>query len=248
MGVTAMMIKAAGGPGLVSPIDFAERKPRLNRNTWIAMGVVAAAHIGLGVVIYHQRFELKVVDQPTPEARPFDVTMIDPPKVIEILPMEPTRAIPPNAPVNTTPTPMTPVDTITAVPGPTATDSTTITLATPVPIAVPDAAPVPVAPRPPSVITSPRWASQPSAAQMASAYPRRALENGTSGSASLNCLVSAAGTLSNCAITSQTPASAGFGRAADSLTRYFRMSPGMVDGRPIDGARVAFTVRFAVSD
>jgi protein TonB len=98
------------------------------------------------------------------------------------------------------------------------------------------------------VITRPRWASQPSAAQMSRAFPERALNEGTAGSASLLCTVSAAGALSGCSVTSETPSGRRFGNAAMSLTRYFRMQPGAVDGQAIDGAKVSFTVRFALSD
>jgi protein TonB len=100
-------------------------------------------------------------------------------------------------------------------------------------------------PRSPPVITRPRWASQPSADQMSRAFPERALQDGTSGTASLTCLVSAAGSLSNCAVTAETPSNRRFGSAALGLTRYFRMQPGAVDGQAIDGARVSFSVRFA---
>ncbi|CAN5313286.1 hypothetical protein BH09PSE1_BH09PSE1_00760 [soil metagenome] len=245
-----MMIRAAGGPGLISPIDFNERKPKrgLNRHTWIAIGVVGLAHVGVGVAIYHQKFELTGQTQPTTDVPPIIISMDTPPKVIDLDP-QPTKPVPPNAPLHPTPTPMFPTDVIIATPGETAIDSTTLTFDTPVINPVVDVAPTPPQPpRPPAVITSPRWASQPNAAQMTRAYPRGAIENGVSGTASLNCLVSATGTLSNCSVTSQTPASAGFGRAAQGLTRYFQMRPGTVDGQPIDGARVAFTVRFAVSE
>jgi protein TonB len=245
-----MMTRTAGGPGLVSPLDFNSRpRARLNRNTWFAIGIVALAHVGVGLAVYYQRFELRGVDQAQPEPRPFDVIMAPPPKVIPLEPMQPAKPVPPNAPVHQTPRPSQPVETFTAVPGPSTLPSNTITLAVPVPLAIPNAAPATPEPaRPPAVITRPRWASQPSAAQMERAFPRGALTDGVSGVAAMNCLVSASGGLSDCAIVSETPRGQGFGRAANSLTRYFRMSPGTVDGQPIDGARVAFTVRFAVSD
>ena len=245
-----MMIRAAGGPGLISPLDYGERKGfRFNRNTWIAIGVVTLAHIGVGVAIYYQRFELKAA--PLSPDIINEGVMIDLPRP-EIKPLEPVETIrppAPNAPIHQSPLPQTPTETFTAAVSDTAATAGPITIAVPVPVGpVTDAAPVADPPRPPAVITRPRWASQPSAAQLTRAYPARAIENGVSGTASLNCLVSASGTLSNCSVTSQTPPSAGFGRAAESLTRYFQMSPGTVDGQPIDGARVAFTVRFAVSD
>ena len=243
-----MMIRAAGGPGLISPLDYGERKGfRFNRNTWIAIGVVTLAHIGVGVAIYYQRFEVPAQPEAIP-GNPIDVSMITVPKVI-VDPVDEPKPVPPNLPVHPSPLPIpSTIETITAIPGP-RTDSTTFTIATPVPVPTLDATPVPVdPPRPPAVITRPRWASQPSAAQMERAFPRRALTDGIPGSASLNCLVSAAGTLSNCSVASETPRGQGFGRAASSLTPFFRMSPGTVDGQAIDGARVAFTVRFAVSE
>ena len=246
-----MMTRTAGGPGLFSPLDFHDRKPKptLSRNAWIAIGIVGLAHVGAGIAVYYQKFELRTVDRPAPEAPPFDVTMMTLPKPIELEPMEPVKPVPPNAPIHQTPAPTTAVETITAVPGPATLPSTTISLATPVVVPVPDAHPVRIEPpRAPAVITHPRWASQPSAAQMERVFPRRALTEGVSGSALMDCLVSASGSLSQCSVASETPRGQGFGRAASSLTQYFRMSPGTVDGQAIDGARVTFTVRFAVSD
>jgi len=245
-----MMIRTAGGPGLISPIDFNERKPgpRFNRNTWIAIGVVALAHLGLGVAVYSQKFELRTLPTPPVVVNEGVILELERPEPRPPEPVRTERQPAPNAPVHQSPLPQTPTETLTAVTSDTTATSGPISISTPVPVG-PVLEPVAAEPpRPPSVITRPRWASQPTSAQMERAFPPRALENGVSGTASLNCLVSAAGTLSNCTITAQTPQSAGFGRAAESLTRYFRMSPGTVDGQAIDGARVAFTVRFALSE
>ena len=242
MGVTAMMMKTAGGPGLISPLDYGERKTRLNKNTWIAIGVVAMAHVGVGAALYYQRFEMETT--PVEDAPPMKGIVITLPEPVVQKPVE-SRPVPPNMPVHPTPTPVYPTTTITAVPGESPTPSTTYTFNEPVETPVVDVAPTPPAPRPPAVITSPRWASQPSAAQMSQAYPDRALDRGISGSATLMCAVSVGGVLSGCTVTAETPGGQGFGRAASSLTRFFRMSPGMVDGQAVDGVRVSFTVRFA---
>ena len=74
-----MMIRTAGGPGLVSPFDYNERRtPRFTRNTWIAEAVVAAGHVGLGVALYYQRFEIAPPVAEDPPA--IDVTMMTLPK------------------------------------------------------------------------------------------------------------------------------------------------------------------------
>lgn len=243
-----MMMKIAGGPGLVSPLDYGERKKPLPRSTVIAVGIVILAHVGVGAALYYQRFELEQVD-PLPQAPPVNLTMVRP--VIPPKPDEPIveRTPAQNTVIHKTPLPQLPTDTLTAtiVPDATPNTGTVIALATPMPkVDVPGTATEP--PRSPPVITRPRWASQPSADQMSRAFPERALQDGTSGSASLICSVSAAGGLSNCSVTAETPSNRRFGSAALGLTRYFRMQPGAVDGQAIDGARVSFSVRFAAPD
>ena len=61
-----MMIRTAGGPGLISPIDFGERRKPLPRSTWLVIGVVALAHVGVGVALYNQRFEIAIAAPPDP--------------------------------------------------------------------------------------------------------------------------------------------------------------------------------------
>lgn len=239
-----MMIRTAGGPHGVSPLDFNERrKPGLSQTSWMVIGVVALAHIGVGVALYNQRFELAL--EPVPETRPTIITMetLPKPKPIEPVKREPTPAAP-NPVMNDTPRPTQPTDTIT-VPAsdPKPTTGTTLTFTQPVEDPVPDQPPT-VQPDPPAVITRANWVRQPTAEQLDRAFPDRAIQRGVSGSASLNCLVEASGRVTDCRVAAETPGGYGFGRAAQSVSRYFQISPQTVNGSA-QGSRVAMTIRFA---
>jgi periplasmic protein TonB len=239
-----MMIKTAGGPALVSPIDFHERRtPRLSKAAWVATGIVLAAHVGLGVAFYHQRFELRApIDLPDPPTTIITLERPVPPEPLK--PMETPPA--PNPPMNDTPAPRTPTDTVSVV----VTDSepvasTTLTFDKPIEIAAPDSPvrePV-VTPAPAPVITNPSWSRQPSGSQLMAAYPRRAITDGAEGSATLNCVVRPNGAVTDCNVTRETPGGYGFGRAAQSLSRHFRVNPRTVNGAA-EGSRVNINLRF----
>ena len=245
-----MMIRTAGGPGMVSPIDFHERRgPRLSRSTWTAIALVAAAHVGVGVALYYQRFEMPqpIMTDETPITGTILYLRPPPPPIEpEVVEQKPVAPNPPlhrtdNVPANTEVLHADVSDD--AKP----TGSTTLTFDTPVRESVDDAKPAhqPQPEQPPrvSLIRNPSWERQPTAEQMMRAYPGRALERGVAGSVALNCLVAADGVVSGCAVTGETPTGNGFGPAAQRLSRFFRVNPRTVDGAA-EGSRVVINLRF----
>lgn len=109
--------------------------------------------------------------------------------------------------------------------------------------AAPPAASAPAPPRA-QVITQPDWLSKPSGEDMSNFYPKDAANNRIEGGATISCEVDAAGTLVNCAATSETPPGAGFGAAALSLAGKFKMRPLTKDGVPAAGGHVRIPIRF----
>ncbi|HWQ85340.1 TonB family protein [Brevundimonas sp.] len=241
-----MMMKTAGGPGLVHPLDFNERKrPRFSRATWIATGIVVAAHAGLGVALYYQRFEMPAVVAP-PEGPIIDVMTFrrpPPPK-----PVEAKTPPAPNPDVNDPPITRTPTETLpTEASDKPVGDTTVFTTDTLVDIVAPDSTTTEPVAKPAPVIRNPSWSRQPSADQMMDAYPRRAVQANVSGSASLNCLVLPTGGVTDCNVTRETPDGYGFGRAAQSLSRRFQINPRTVDGAA-EGSRVSINLRFTLPE
>ncbi len=246
-----MMMRTAGGPGLVSPLDYGERRKPLPRATWIAIGVVTLAHIGIGTALYYQRFELKAqparAEPPALTGAIITLERKPPPPVVSEAPQAPnppihrTDAPPANVETLTTVIPDTP----TAATGPAINTTTIVDTTTATGTAT---EPVDATPPGPPVITAPRWISRPSGDQLTRAYPARALNADGAGSASLSCRVQAAGTVTGCTVVSETPGGYGFGRAAIGLSRYFRMSPRTVDGQAVDGAQVTIGLRFTIPE
>ncbi|MGX1587791.1 TonB family protein [Brevundimonas diminuta] len=238
-----MMMRIAGGHGVVSPLDFQQRKKPLPRWVWAMITASALVHVGAGVWLYQQRFEL--ADAPVSlEDLPTTIVELTP----RVKPPEPKTASPAPTPPIHRPTQIMPSDVapleVPVAPvvshdaGPVinltepATEPSTGTTVTPEP------------PKPVPVITQPDWVRKPTADQLMRAYPSAAEARGIGGVAELSCLVRVDGSLTGCSVTSETPGNQGFGRAAVSLSRYFRLSPRTVDGQAVDGARVTMAIRF----
>lgn len=238
-----MMIRTAGGPGLVSPFDYNERKtPRFTRTTWIALAVVAAGHLGAGVALYYQRFEMALPIEDEPPVTTITMEPLPKPKPPEPLPA-PAQPQAPNTLMNELPAPPATDNVVNILQGETVAQGSTISTIEKAPEPVESAPAVTTPPRPPAVITNPSWVRQPSADQLMRAYPDRALRAEVGGLATVNCLVQPNGRVADCNLTGETPGGYGFGRAAEGLTRYFQISPRTVDGAAV-GSRVNIAIRF----
>lgn len=96
------------------------------------------------------------------------------------------------------------------------------------------------------VVVQPDWRQQPSAEDMAEAFPPIAHHLEIPGRALIACEVDARGLLRDCEVTGEAPKGPGFGVAALMLAPIFRMEPLRVAGQPVAGGRVQIPIRFTL--
>lgn len=100
----------------------------------------------------------------------------------------------------------------------------------------------------PSVVKNPDWLIVPTAEQFEDSYPKQAWRDDVEGKVTLLCRVGVDTLLKDCVVESETPADYGFGAAALSIAGEIRMSPKLVDGKPVDGALVRVPVAYKLPE
>jgi TonB family protein len=93
-------------------------------------------------------------------------------------------------------------------------------------------------------VTQPGWRRQPTAQELASAYPRQARAAAATGETTLRCVIDFHGRFETCDVTKESPAGLGFGQAALRVATLFQVAPVDGDGSKVAGRAIFVPIRF----
>ena len=92
--------------------------------------------------------------------------------------------------------------------------------------------------------SNPDWLKKPTGDAIANVYPRKAIDKGLAGSATINCKVTVEGFLELCKVVSEAPAGLDFGAAGLQLAPQLRMTPKVRGGKPVPGGEVTIPINW----
>lgn len=227
------------------PAVFFAGEPPHPRRKLRASSLAVAASVGVHAVI--GLYLVQMTFHPLAPPEPTDPPVINAPTIDLPRPITPPAKPPPRIAVHAVATrPTADMAPLVTQPTPTVSDPAAHAAMLPLAPMIPQVLTPSEPPPTPMVIANPGWLARPGAAEMSRAYPPLALRRGLSGSATLACAVLANGAVSGCAVEAETPAGAGFGKAALALTRYFRLRPRTENGAAVGGAMVKIPIRFVI--
>ena len=96
-------------------------------------------------------------------------------------------------------------------------------------------------------VVGPALAVAPANDDLQREYPRVALLMDLGGHATITCLAMTDGRLDDCHVVEEDPVGMGFGAATVRAAAYFRVKPGMKDGKPVEG-RITIPLRWQAGE
>lgn len=91
---------------------------------------------------------------------------------------------------------------------------------------------------------NPNWLRKPTGRDIANVFPKKAIEDGVAGKATIGCQVTTEGFLQNCKVLSESPKDYNFGAAGLQLTPQLRMTPKIRGGRAVPGGSVSIPINW----
>jgi hypothetical protein len=96
----------------------------------------------------------------------------------------------------------------------------------------------------PRFVLAPEWRLKPNPDQVIAVYPEKAVKDGfNTGHATVECVSTAEGTLTDCHAVEETPANEDFGLAATKLASIMKIAAWGQDGRPVADHRIRIPFR-----